>query len=250
MLTRPGPFYIFEIAHAVARLPGRAEVDEPEARRLGDDMAEWWCRGEFRECEAVVNAGDPPRQRPEMMEENRHSCPEWRLSHSEWYATVMLTAPALQRYLEGCGFAGGQRVLREWGFTPADTPSGPEPVQLAAKAASQGEAPSDPSPQPTSKPATGQRGRKSGSGEIGDDVWLCEMLRLLGGVNPPASINAAATKVVETEEVEFSGTAQSAARRLARKFNLKFGAEPPSGKNWSDVLGELQSKCRRNSRAI
>jgi hypothetical protein len=116
MLTRSGPFYIFEIARAVARLPGRAEVDEQEAHRLAGDMYEWYSRGEFRDCEVVVPADDPISLRPlaEVIEDARCRDPKWCLSDLEWNRGVMLTAPAVQRYLEGCGFTGAPRVLREW----------------------------------------------------------------------------------------------------------------------------------------
>ena len=112
MRTRPGSFYIQDLARAIARLPGRAEVDEEEARRIAEDMAEWYLRGEFRDDEVLVLTGHPPRHRPlaEVVEG------AWRdtLPILEWRATVFLTASAVRRYLEGCGYAGAPRVLREW----------------------------------------------------------------------------------------------------------------------------------------
>jgi hypothetical protein len=116
MLTRPGPFYVSEIARAIARLPGRAEVDHEEAYRIADDIAEWYLRGEFRDDEVVAYAGDPPALRSlgEIKEDARRRGENWCLSQPEWRAACMLTAPAARRYLEGCGLAGAQRVLREW----------------------------------------------------------------------------------------------------------------------------------------
>src|SRR6516164_2104374 len=116
MRTRPGPFYIQELARAIARLPGRAEVDEQEAYRTTDDIAQWHLRGEFSDDEVVAYAGDPPglQSLAEIKEEARRRGETWCLSQPEWRAAYWLTAPAAFRYLKGCGLAGAPRVLREW----------------------------------------------------------------------------------------------------------------------------------------
>jgi hypothetical protein len=116
MRTRPGPFYIFEIGEAIARLPGRAEVDREEAIRITDDIAEWYLRDEFDDDEVVACAGDPPKLRSlaRIREDLRRRDEDWILAQPEWRAGYALTAPAALRYLEGCGFAGAPRVRREW----------------------------------------------------------------------------------------------------------------------------------------
>ena len=123
MHTRPGPFYIFVIGEAIARLPGRAEVDREEGYRITDDIAEWYLRGEFYDDEVVAYAGDPPRWRSlaEIKEDFRRRGENWRLWQPEWRAGYALTAPAARRYLQECGFAGAPRVRREW-FGAAPTP--------------------------------------------------------------------------------------------------------------------------------
>jgi hypothetical protein len=116
MRTRPGPFYVMEIARAVARQPGRAEVDLDEAYRITDDIAEWYLRGEFGDDEVAAYAGPPPELRSlaEIKEDAQRRGENWRLSQPEWRACYMLTAPATRRYLRGCGLAGAPRVLRQW----------------------------------------------------------------------------------------------------------------------------------------
>jgi hypothetical protein len=116
MLSRPGPFYVSEIARAVARRPGRAEVDHDEACRIADDMAEWYLRGEFGDAEVVAYTGPPPslRSLAEIKEDARRRGENWCLSQPEWRAAYMLTAAAARRYLERCGFTGALRVLMEW----------------------------------------------------------------------------------------------------------------------------------------
>jgi hypothetical protein len=116
MRTHLGPFYIHELARAIARLPGRAEVDEQEAYRITDDIAEWYRRGEFDDSEVVAFVGDPPMPRSlaDMKKDLHRRGESWCLSQPEWRAAYCLTAPAARRYLEGCGFDGALRVLREW----------------------------------------------------------------------------------------------------------------------------------------
>jgi hypothetical protein len=115
MRTRRGPFYIQELARAIARLPGRAEVDEQEAYRITDDIAELYLRGEFSDDEVVAYAGDPPglQSLAEIKEDARRRGETWCLSQPEWRAAYWLTAPAALRYLKRCGFVGAPRVLRE-----------------------------------------------------------------------------------------------------------------------------------------
>jgi hypothetical protein len=124
MLARLGPFYIFQIGEALARLPGRIEVDPEEARRITDDIGEWYLRGEFRDDEVFACAGDPPslRSLAEIKEDSRRRGEIWRLTQPIWRAGYMLTASALRRYLEGCGLSGAARVSSEW-FGAIATPT-------------------------------------------------------------------------------------------------------------------------------
>src|SRR5215470_4902252 len=101
MLTRPGPFYIMDIARAVARRVGRTEVDLEEAYRITDDIAEWYLRGEFSDAEVVAHTGPPQvlRSVAEIKEDARCRGEVWYLSQPEWRAAYMLTASAVRRYL-------------------------------------------------------------------------------------------------------------------------------------------------------
>jgi hypothetical protein len=120
MRTRLGPFSIYDLARAIARLPGRAEVDKQEAIRITDDIAEWYLRGEFHDDEVVAYvayvAGEPPalRSLAEIKDVVRRRGEDWCLSQPEWRTVCLLTAPAALRYLEGCGYDGAPRVRREW----------------------------------------------------------------------------------------------------------------------------------------
>jgi hypothetical protein len=126
MRARLGPFYIYDLARAIARLPGRTEVDEQEAIRITDDIAEWYLRGEFHDDEVVAYAGEPPalRSLAEIKDDARRRGENWHLSQPEWRAVYFLTAPAARRYLQGCGLVGGPRVLRDWfGAAEAEIPA-------------------------------------------------------------------------------------------------------------------------------
>jgi hypothetical protein len=135
MRTRPGPCFIQELARAIARWPGRAEVDEQEANRITDDMAEWYLRGEFADSDVVALVGNPPifRSLAEIKEDAQRRGENWCLSQPEWRAVYWLTAPAARRYLEACGYTGAWRVLREWfGWAEGRGKPGPKPKQRNA----------------------------------------------------------------------------------------------------------------------
>jgi hypothetical protein len=117
-----GPFYVHEIAYALARRPGRIECDYDEARCIGADMFDWYGRGKFGEQEVVAQYGDPLRWGPitQRQEEARQRGEAWEDLHlGLWYAVIALTYPAARRYVEGCGLEGAQRVFEEW-FTPTN----------------------------------------------------------------------------------------------------------------------------------
>ena len=106
-----GPFYIFEIAYALARQPGRLETDQDEAKRIAKDIAERYLRGEFEHQEVVAKFGDPPRFVPYA---NTGEYDPETINLNLWYVAVALTYPGAKRYIENCGLAGAARLLREW----------------------------------------------------------------------------------------------------------------------------------------
>jgi hypothetical protein len=120
---RIGPFYVHEIARALAREPGRAKFDSDEARLIADHMFLAFEHGEFCEKEVVVSHGSPPRigTIPQAKDEASARGYQWiDIDPNLWYAGVALTYAAAKRYIESCGFAGAERVLLDW-FADAPT---------------------------------------------------------------------------------------------------------------------------------
>jgi hypothetical protein len=135
MPVRPGPFYIFEIAQALTRQPGDIAIDRDKARAISDEMFDMYERGEFREEEVVVRYGNPPRIGT-IAEAKKDAGDSWDEIHPNfWYAAVALTYPAAKRYVESCGLAGAERLLKQW-FTEAATPDPmpPEPQGVSDNA--------------------------------------------------------------------------------------------------------------------
>ena len=120
-----GPFFIFELAQALARLPGRLEFDHEESRRIGQDMFERFERGDFREHEVLVQYRDPSRFIParDAMADARNQGRPWEIDPNLWYVGVALTYPAAKRYIECCGLTGAQRLLDEWFTSPTSVRS-------------------------------------------------------------------------------------------------------------------------------
>jgi hypothetical protein len=126
MPLRAGPFSSSEIACALARLPGRQEIDRLEAFRIVDQLVSWWRRGEFGKDEIVVLIARKENSEPEL-------CPfkeavaegHVTLDDFEWLAQrgfLMLTFDAAKRFIEASTVDAAPRVLHEW-FTVA--PSAP-----------------------------------------------------------------------------------------------------------------------------
>jgi hypothetical protein len=119
MPVRPGPFYVSELAVALARLPGRLEFDRDEADHIAYDMLQARERGDFADEEVVARYGDPALFVPisQIPEEpgglGPALAPEF-IRKTLWYAAVALTYPAAKRYIERCGLAGAARLLAEW----------------------------------------------------------------------------------------------------------------------------------------
>ena len=133
-----------------------------------------------------------------------------------------------------------ERHLLAWpdAFNPkdqihGDPPGSPEAIPKAEI--------SDPQVPDAVAPKKGRRGRKPGSGSFDDGEALREMLQLLA-IGEAASMNAAARHVAPLDTVRKTGTEESAARRLGKKFADKYGTDLPSGKTWSDIAGELEIK--------
>jgi hypothetical protein len=131
--ARLGPFYVFEIAEALARQPGRLKFDRDEAHRIGDHMFGAFERGEFGPDEAVVCFGKPPKMGPiaRAKEEAKRTGYEWiDIDPNLWYRAAALTYPAAKRYVESCGLASAPRLLGEWfSDAPRERPT-PEKLDL------------------------------------------------------------------------------------------------------------------------
>ncbi len=52
-------FQVEEIADALARKPGRREIDGQERRRIVIDVFGWIMRGEFDDCDVLMLVGSP-----------------------------------------------------------------------------------------------------------------------------------------------------------------------------------------------
>ena len=136
MPVRPGPFYIFELAQALTRQPGDIAIDRDKARAISNEMFDMYERGEFSEAEVVVRFGNPPRIGT-IAEAKKDAGDSWGdgIDPNLWYAAVALTYPAAKRYVESCGLAGAERLLKQW-FTDAATPDPmpPEPQGVSDNA--------------------------------------------------------------------------------------------------------------------
>jgi hypothetical protein len=110
-------FRFGQIARRLARLRGRAEVDEDEAYRVLNELIAWYERHEFAEDEVLVLVDDPPHfaaLKPRLDEVEREYRREGRPILHFWRDGVLLTRPALRRYLERSTLIGAPRLLLEW----------------------------------------------------------------------------------------------------------------------------------------
>jgi hypothetical protein len=124
-------FHIRAVALRLSRRPGHLETDEEEAYRILLHLMASYDRGEFADDELVV-----------LVEEAPHIVPsKGRLAQEYgsaiplliWRDAVLMTRPAVERFLRRCGLHGAPRLLTEWGF--GDEPEGaaqPEPASTAA----------------------------------------------------------------------------------------------------------------------
>ena len=142
-------FQVAEIAEALARLPGRPEVDPQLRRSITNDLYEWIERREFAEEDVLMLVGGSKLFVPFPLDEvlndatqkligNPKSSPRrpvFELSSFDrlvWLnlGAIILTRPAVRRYLDRCGFDGAPRVTAEW-FRKAAKPRrqnpGPKP---------------------------------------------------------------------------------------------------------------------------
>jgi hypothetical protein len=116
MRIRPDPLYVYYLALALARLPGRLEVDHDEANRILDDIAEQYERGDFAENEVLASyLGPPPGLRSlAEIKQDAEGRGEPSPSLGEIRVCGILSYAAAKRYVEASGLAGAPRVLREW----------------------------------------------------------------------------------------------------------------------------------------
>jgi hypothetical protein len=119
-------FKFGEIADALARNPGRQEVDMAESARIAGNLVEWFNCGEFADEEVLASFDDPPHfrpLRPSLEDVQRQAEQDCRLDWRE----LILTRPALKTYLERTSLDGASRLLHEW-FPDADRSRGKPPT--------------------------------------------------------------------------------------------------------------------------
>jgi hypothetical protein len=119
-------FKFGEIADALARNPGRQEVDSAESARIGADLVKWFNCGEFADEEVLASFDDPPHFRPlkpSLEEAQRQAERDGRLDWRE----LILMRPAPKTYLERTSLDGARRLFREW-FSVADGRQGKRPI--------------------------------------------------------------------------------------------------------------------------
>jgi hypothetical protein len=142
-------FQVAEIAEALARLPGRPEVDAQLRRSITIDLYEWIERREFAEEDVLMLVGGSKLCVPfplcEVLDDatrklvgNPESSPRLPVfelrsfDRSGWLnlGAIILTRPAVRQYLDRCGFDGAPRATAEW-FGKAAKPRrqkpGPKP---------------------------------------------------------------------------------------------------------------------------
>jgi hypothetical protein len=154
-----------EIANALARKPGRLEVDAAERDRIVLDLADWTSRGEFDlsgDSEVVTLIGEPPYFVPLAPVPSGGI-----LVRPEW---LILRRDACRRYLTDSPLTDAPRLLRNWfpeaappppsasGETPSPDTGEPEPAETTATSAREislsadSVAASDQPPQDTGEP--------------------------------------------------------------------------------------------------
>jgi hypothetical protein len=212
-------FTVHEIATEFARVPGSVEIDEEKQSRVLLDLVDWVRRGE---AEFVLWAG---YFKPfEAKDRDFFSDDLALLSALALFATRAAAESFFQHHERPFPLAWSAHAELP-DRTKVETCSG----EIGEPAVS------------TRTKRTGSKGRKLGSGSFDDAEPIREMLRLLASKRA-ASVNAAATCVVASESVKWTGSAASAVRRLGRKFTNRFGTEAAPGKTWSDIEAELESK--------
>lgn len=118
MAAHPGPFTFLDIAYALARLPGRLEVDRDEAGRILDDITERYANGDFAEDEIMVQVAPHQLQPLKTVLENAQGRGELGPSLEEIRVGGILSHAAAKRYVQASGLTGAARLLAEW-FEPS-----------------------------------------------------------------------------------------------------------------------------------
>jgi len=120
-------FRMGQVALRLARLPDRMDRDEEEARKILDDLIVWWRCGEFAEDEIVVFVDGRFSSITPWLEEVEHN--------HLWQDAVLLTRPAVKRYLEHSTLPSARRLLAEW-FAGALSSTGDALGELAPTSSS------------------------------------------------------------------------------------------------------------------
>jgi hypothetical protein len=124
-------FQVQEIAEAVARLPGRPEINRQLCWSIIIDLFLWIQRGEFAAADVLMLIGGEPRLTPfapalqamskdaELSGDERSGArrPVFEQRPRGVYVNlgaIILTRRATKQYLENCGQTGAERVLKEW----------------------------------------------------------------------------------------------------------------------------------------
>jgi hypothetical protein len=147
----------------------------------------------------------------------------------------LLRRDACRRFLERSLLARAPILLREW-F--------PEAAEVAARGAPSKDTETVAGSKliPEVNPIRGKRGRKRGSGEIDDRKPLEDMLRLFAAGRTNAMRDAAR----QVADGATGNSLDSKLARLAGKFSKRFGAEPPDGKTWANVLETYEIELKAN----
>jgi hypothetical protein len=119
-----------EIANALARRPGRLEVDSAEHQRILHDLVDWVRRGKSGASDVVILSGDPPDFVPlsplvpsevlvtrDTLIHRSGGCTLGPLANVHLATpseTLFLQCHAARQYLENSALEGALRVLKEW----------------------------------------------------------------------------------------------------------------------------------------
>ncbi len=114
MTAHLGTFTFPDIAYALARLPGRLQIDHEEANRILDDIAQRYDRGYFADDEVMVQVAPGQFELLKTVLESAQGRGEPGLPLAEIRVCGILTFAAAKRYVQESRLAGATRLLDEW----------------------------------------------------------------------------------------------------------------------------------------